>query len=124
VFRQTIPDVVLLGDFLRIAAKIPRKIDSEKPNHPINQSKQIPPYVNMTDATPKKRVVKTLKTKSFRLFDFNIYDEFPSKVLNHENNSGSEPDSGNEAFGSTRENEGRIVLIRTIIDVPRRPVNS
>ena len=47
---------------------------------------------NTPDATPKKRIVKTLKSKSFRLFDFNIYDEFPSKVLSRENNSGSDSD--------------------------------
>ena len=32
--------------------------------------------------TQKKRVIKTILTKSFRLFDFNIYDEFPGNILN------------------------------------------
>ena len=38
-----------------------------------------------------------IKTKSFRLFDFNIYDEFPSKVLNNGTNSGSDSDDKNKA---------------------------
>jgi DNA polymerase elongation subunit (family B) len=29
-----------------------------------------------------KRIIKTVTTKSYRLFDFNIYDEFPSNILN------------------------------------------
>ena len=39
--------------------------------------------------TQKKRVIKTILTKSFRLFDFNIYDEFPGNILN---NVGSDSD--------------------------------
>lgn len=40
----------------------------------------------------KKRVIKVVSVKSFRLFDFNIYDEFPSNILN---NAGSDSDDSN-----------------------------
>ena len=40
----------------------------------------------------KKRTVRVVNTKSFRLFDFNIYDEFPSKILQDATQSGSDSD--------------------------------
>ena len=46
-----------------------------------------------TTLTIKKRVIKTVTMKSFRLFDFNIYDEFPSNILNC---AGSDSDDSNK----------------------------
>jgi len=48
---------------------------------------------------PKKRIVRIVKSKSFRLFDFNIYDEFPSKILNN----GTHSESDSDEFKRTKE---------------------
>jgi len=49
----------------------------------------------LPDHSVKKRIVRTVATKSFRLFDFNVYDDFPSAILNYGGGSGSDSDDAN-----------------------------
>jgi len=62
----------------------------------------------MTEAIVAHRTKKVVKTKSFRLFDFNIYDEFPREI---ENGSGSESENDSND-GKYKPREKRQFVIQ------------
>lgn len=59
-----------------------------------------------TDVQPIKKTIKVMGVKSFRIFDFHIFDEFQSKIMN------PQPDSDSDGGASFPKREPREFIIQ------------